>query len=97
MGYSNNPESRLRHQLIKDPEMPCSLLRTVPIASGQMAIGLEKALHCKLRKDHPEAVVDPQVYQQSIRVKSEIYDASLTQTILNELDAIAVRGAIAAS
>ncbi|MCL3881914.1 GIY-YIG nuclease family protein [Marivita sp. GX14005] len=91
LGYSNNPHSRLHHQLIKDPDLPCAILRTVPVASGQVAIQTEKALHRKLRREHPEAVVDPKIYRDALRVKSEIYDADLTPMIVAELDKIAAR------
>ena len=91
LGYSNNPDSRLHHQLIKDPDMPCAILRTVPVATGQTAIRLEKALHRKLRQTHPDAVVAAEIYRAQIRVKSEIYDASITQLVLDELDAIAAQ------
>lgn len=91
LGYSNNPESRLHHQLIKDPDMPCAILRTVPVATGQTALRIEKALHRKLRQTHPDAFVAPEIYRGQIRVKSEIYDASITQLVLDELDAIAAQ------
>lgn len=91
VGYSNDPESRLYHQLSRDPDMPRSLLRKIPVASGQMAIVLEKALHSKLRDNHPDAIVDPDVYHGLIKVQSEVYDAALTDTILAELDSIASR------
>lgn len=97
VGYSKNPASRLYHQLSRDPNMPRTLLRTVPVASGQMAITLEKALHRKLRENHPDAVVDPDIYRGQISVQSEVYDAALTATILAELDAIAGRLALRAS
>lgn len=96
VGYSNNPASRLYHQLSRNPDMPRTILRTVPVASGQMAIRLEKALHRKLRDEHPDAVVAPEVYRGQIKVKSEIYDASLTSKILAELDYIANRLALPA-
>ena len=42
----------------------------------------EKGLHARLRRAHPEAVVDPACYAGRIRVGSEIYEASLTPVIL---------------
>ncbi|QUJ77932.1 GIY-YIG nuclease family protein [Sulfitobacter albidus] len=89
LGYSKNPESRLHHQLISDPAMPCAILRKVAVPSGQIAIRKEKALHRKFRRDYADAVVDPAIYKGHIKVKSEIYDDRLTETILAELDAIA--------
>ena len=89
LGYSNNPVGRLRDQLVQDKNMPCEILKTVPVKTGQQAICLEQRLHAKLRKAHPTTVVDPQVYRGQINVKSEVYSASLTDIILDELDTIA--------
>lgn len=89
LGYSNNPVGRLRNQLVQDKNMPCEILKTVPVNTGHQAICLEQRLHAKLRKDHPATIVDPQVYRGQINVKSEIYEASLTGVILSELDTIA--------
>lgn len=69
--------------------MPCEILRIVPMATGQQAIRTEKALHSQLRNTHPDAVVDPASYCGRIRVRSEIYDATLTPLILRILDSIA--------
>lgn len=88
LGYSNDPESRLHYQLKRDPDMPCSILRMVAVPTGQDAARLEKRLHAVLRRAHPDCMVDPAAYQTQIRVKSEIYDASLTGVILHELDRI---------
>lgn len=88
LGFSRNPDSRLRHQLQCDAAMPCAILREVPIKTGQKAIRLEKGLHTKLRQTHCDCLVDPAIYRGQIRVKSEIYDARLTQTILDHLDTI---------
>lgn len=88
LGYSRDPESRLRHQLCMDRDMPCEILRIVPMVTGQLAIRTEKALHARLRHAHPDAVVDPASYRGSIRVRSEIYDAALTPLILSMLDEI---------
>jgi hypothetical protein len=88
LGYSNNPKSRLYRQLLKDADMPCAILKTVPIATGQLAIQIEKRLHKKLRNTYPNAVIAPETYAAHLKVKSEIYDAKLTATILAELDAV---------
>lgn len=88
LGYSRDPESRLLHQLRIDPEMPCELLRTVPMASGQAALRIEKRLHRDLRRRHPSAVIDPQNFRHALRVRSEIYDASLTPVVLEMLNRI---------
>lgn len=85
LGFSRNPESRLHYQLKRDPAMPCTLLAKVPVATGRQALQMEKRLHAKLSQAHPELVVDPALYRDQIRVNSEIYDAQLTSTVLEEL------------
>ncbi|RJL15844.1 GIY-YIG nuclease family protein [Paracoccus siganidrum] len=95
LGYSRDPESRLLHQLRIDRAMPCEILRTVEMASGHQAIRTEKALHARLRAAHPEAVVDPASYRGQIRVRSEIYDATLTPLILSMLHGIGTQPAAA--
>ncbi|WP_243405236.1 GIY-YIG nuclease family protein [Pelagivirga sediminicola] len=97
LGYSNNPESRLRHQLLRDADMPCEILRKVSVTSGQLAIRLEKRLHKKLRESFPDAVVPHAVFADQIKVKSEIYDIAMTPVILAELDALAEPTSVSAS
>ncbi|HRK65961.1 MAG TPA: hypothetical protein PKY73_00300 [Hyphomonas sp.] len=91
LGFSKNPESRLGWQLQRDPEMPCELLRKVPVTTGHDAICEEKAMHRLLREKYPEAVLERATWQGQIRVKTEIYDGSLTPVILAMLDALASR------
>lgn len=79
MGYSRDPDSRLVHQLRIDRDMPCEILRRVPMPTGHHAVRVEKHMHAKLRGSHPQEVIDPQVYRDKIRVGSEIYDGALTQ------------------
>ena len=95
LGYSRDPESRLTHQLRIDRDMPCEILRFVPMATGQQAIRTEKALHSQLRETHPDEVIDSMSYRDSIRVRSEIYDANLTPLILSMLDEIERKAAAA--
>lgn len=87
-GFSGNPWSRLNHQLKLDPNMPSAILRTVAVPTGHEAIRLEKSLHAELRRVHPDSVVDSASYRDQIRVTSEIYDGSLTETILAHLNKI---------
>lgn len=87
-GFSRNPWSRLHHQLVVDPAMPCEILRTVAIPTGRKALSLEKRLHASLQRSHPDLIINPAVYRNQIRVTSEIYDASLTPTLLAHLDEI---------
>lgn len=95
LGYSRDPTSRLLHQLRMDRDMPCEILRVVPMATGRQAIRTEKSLHSLLRETHPDAVVDPTSYRGRIRVRSEIYDATLTPLILRMLDSIAREAEVA--
>lgn len=92
LGYARDPESRLVHQLLIDRRMPAAILRLVPIASGHAAIGIEKRLHAKLLRTHPGAVVDPASYAGKIRVRSEIYDSSLTPVVMALLDTVEADG-----
>ena len=92
LGYARDPESRLTHQLVIYRQMPAAILRVVAIPSGHDAIGIEKRLHGQLRRSHPEAVVDPASYAGRIRVRSEIYEASLTPRVLALLDAVEAQG-----
>ncbi|WP_299416224.1 GIY-YIG nuclease family protein [uncultured Sulfitobacter sp.] len=87
-GFSRNPTSRMHHQLVVGQEMPCEILRTVAVPTGRQALCIEKGLHKMLQLNHPECIVDPASYRGQIRVASEIYDASLTPTILGHLDDI---------
>lgn len=89
LGYSRNPDSRLRTQLQIDRKMPCEILHRVRMPTGHQAICVEKRLHAKLRAHHPQAVINPEVYCGMIRVRSEIYDAALTQKVLGLLNAVA--------
>ncbi|WP_246253603.1 GIY-YIG nuclease family protein [Sulfitobacter maritimus] len=97
LGYSNNPIGRLRDQLVLDKKMPCTILKTVPVDTGQQAIQLEQRLHKKLRDTYPDAVVSHSVFADQIKVKSEIYDIALTPVILAELDALAEPTSVRAS
>ena len=69
--------------------MPCEFLRRVPMPTGHNAIRVDKRLHARLRAGHPQAVIDPQVYRDRIRLRSEIYDGALTQEVLALLDKVA--------
>lgn len=88
LGYSNDPESRLHGQLVRNAEMPCEILHEVIIPTGQQAQQLERRLHAKLRRNHPAAVIDPKIYHDQIKVGSEVYETWLMPTILAELDQI---------
>lgn len=82
LGYSNNPRSRLHHQLMCSPEIGGAILRTVAVSTGRKAQSLEKRMHGALKRAHPNAIIPPARYREHLRVKSEIYDARLEPTIL---------------
>lgn len=86
LGFSRNPECRLTYQLQRDREMPCRILRMVPMATGNAALCAEKAMHKRLRTEHPYAAIHPAAWEGQIRVKTEIYDGALTPVILGLLD-----------
>lgn len=88
LGYSNDLDSRLHGQLVRNAEMPCKILHEVIIPTGHQALQLETRLHAKLRRNHPTAVVDPKAYHNQIKVGSEVYETWLMPTILAELDQI---------
>lgn len=90
LGFSRNPWSRLHRQLKVDKEMPCSILRAIPVPTGHQAIRFEKQLHAELKRKHQDLIVEPAAYNGQIRVVSEIYDGSLTDVILARLDDISV-------
>ncbi|SED45816.1 hypothetical protein SAMN05519105_4040 [Rhodobacter sp. 24-YEA-8] len=92
LGFARDPDSRLNWQLQQDRDMPCSILRRLPVASGHVAVRIEKRLHAHLRRRHPTDVVDPAHYQRQIRVRSEVYEASLTPEIMRLLDEVGRQG-----
>ena len=88
-GFSRDPESRLHYQLKRSPELHGEILRSVLVSSGHKALCLEKEMHTALKRDHPECVIPSAQYSVHLRVKSEIYAASLEPEILRRLDALA--------
>ena len=88
-GHSRNPDSRLRHQLVRDLDQEAALLGSVAVPSGHLALIIEKRLHTALRRIHPAAVLPPERFADRIRVKTEIYDAALEPVILRMLARVA--------
>ena len=88
LGFSKKPENRLAYQLKGEPDMPCDVLHKIAVPTGQEANRIEKQLHTKLKAAHRDCLVDPKRYHDQILVKSEIYDACLTETILQHLSDI---------
>ena len=91
VGFSRDPESRLRHQLITDRDQYAMLIRTVAIPTGREAMRLEKALHLKLRREHPDAVVDRAEFAGEVKVVSELYDAGIEAEIMRLFDDLEMR------
>lgn len=89
LGYSNDPESRLRHQLLQGSDAEGHLLTVVPMASGQNALRVEKRLHAQIASLHPEAITPEVLYRGHIKVRSEVYFAEVTRSIQRMLLAIA--------
>ncbi|MGR3422732.1 MAG: GIY-YIG nuclease family protein [Paracoccus sp. (in: a-proteobacteria)] len=91
VGYSRDPWSRLRHQLVTDLEQDAELVRVIPIRTGHDAIRREKRLHAMLRDLHPEAVLEPAEFAGQVKVRSELYCASIEPEIMALLDDIELR------
>lgn len=89
LGYSSDPELRLRQRLLRDPDATARVLRTVRVRDGRTAVKIEKRLHATLRASHPDCVVPPDEYAAIINVGSEVYDARLEPQLHACLDAVA--------
>lgn len=91
VGFSRNPASRLRYQLVTDLEQNAELLRVIPVPTGHQAICYEKRLHVNLRKLFPGAVLDRAEFEGEVRVLSELYCVSIEPEIMALLDDIELR------
>lgn len=91
VGFSRDPWSRLRHQLMTDPQQDAELIRVIPVTTGHDAIGREKRLHATLCALHPEAVLEQAEFAGQVKVKSELYCASIAPEIMALLDDVALR------
>lgn len=88
LGFSRNPDSRLRHQLLKHHGLDAQILKSVPMPTGQLALQTEKRLHARVKSTFPDSIAPPDLYAGSINVRSEIYFAEVTREILRLLDEI---------
>ncbi|WP_324753175.1 GIY-YIG nuclease family protein [Roseovarius sp. Pro17] len=88
LGYSRNPQSRLRYQLRLRSDVEAELIDEVPMPSGHVALRLEKALHRQLKADHADKVIPRAELTGWINVTSEIYAAEAEPVIRRMLDAI---------
>lgn len=90
-GFSRNPQSRLRFQLVTDLEQDAELLRVIPVPTGHQAICYEKRLHVNLRKLFPDAVLARAEFEGEVRVLSELYCGSIEPELNALLDDIELR------
>lgn len=88
LGYSRNPQSRLRYQLGLRADVDAELIDEVAMPSGQLALRVEKNLHRELQTSHPNMVVPRADLSGWINVTSEIYTAEAEPIIRRMLDAI---------
>jgi hypothetical protein len=88
LGYSSSPTRRLRQQLGDAARLTGKILRVIDLETGRAALNAEKKAHRKLRKTHPDLVVDAAVFADQINTKSEIYDLNAEPVIQNLMDQI---------
>jgi hypothetical protein len=93
LGYSRNPNSRLRHQLQTGPRRDGELLRAIAVSSGRTAIIEEKAMHKRLRTELGHTLVSPVRFTDQLKVKSEIYTLEALDLMTSLLDDLASRQA----
>lgn len=77
LGMSRDPQSRLRHQLLRHDGVEAELLAHLPMARGQLALKLERRIHKHLRQHFPKQVVPRAVFERHLKVGSEIYEPVL--------------------
>ncbi len=88
LGYSRNPQSRLRYQLGLRDDVQAELIDEVPVPSGHVALRLEKNLHRQLKADHPGMVIPRAELAGWINVTSEVYAAEAEPIIRRMLDEV---------
>jgi len=88
LGFSRDPLSRLRYQLLLQPGIQAELLLTVPQPSGRAALCQEKALHRTLKKSRPDSIIPHEHFEDWLSVKSEIYGIEVAPIILKHLNEI---------
>ncbi|WP_413221028.1 GIY-YIG nuclease family protein [Tritonibacter mobilis] len=88
LGFSRDPESRLKYQLLLQPGIQAELLRVVPQPTGHAAMCQEKALHRGLKKSHPDAIIPLDLFEHWLSVKTEIYGIEIEPLILKRLEEI---------
>ena len=91
VGFSRNPWSRLRHQLVTDRDQDAALIRVVAVPTGHQALRHEKRLHMTLRTLFPGAELDRAEFASEVRVLSELYCGSIEPEVNALLDDIELR------
>lgn len=89
LGVARDPQARLEG-LLHEAQIPTTLLRVVPVASGAQALRIEKRLQARLRRDFPDAVVPKARFAAYLQVSSEVYVEALGPHLHACLDAVAV-------
>ena len=88
LGYSSNPEFRMR-QVQYDPLVTRgTVIRDVPVPTGHQALRFEKALHSFISGSWPDLVVPSENFEPYLRTISEIYDQSAEAFISDLFDAV---------
>ena len=88
LGYSSNPEFRMR-QVEYDPLVTRgTVIRDVPVPTGHQAMRFEKALHSFISGSWPDLVVPSENFEPYLRTISEIYDQSAEAFISDLFDAV---------
>ncbi|WP_299146688.1 GIY-YIG nuclease family protein [uncultured Tateyamaria sp.] len=88
LGFSSNPEFRMRQVQIDPSITKGSVLRSIPAETGHRAICLEKALHSHIKTHRPDLIVPPELFRTHIGTTSEIYHRHGRSYISALLDAV---------
>lgn len=91
VGFSRNPWSRLRYQLVTDRNQDAALIRVVPVPTGHQALRCEKRVHMTLRTLFPGAELDRTEFEDEVRVLSELYCGSIEPEVNALLDDVELR------
>ena len=88
LGHSSNPRYRLR-QVLRHPEAtPARILRELPVATGHLAVKVERNLHALVRRTRPDLVVPRAEFEAHLTTVSEIYRAEGLDVLSGLLDAV---------
>ena len=73
LGYSSDPEYRLRQLELDPARTRGAILREIAVETGHRAVCVEKALHVLVRSRRPDLAVPPELFRDHLRAVSEIY------------------------